>query len=222
MARPGLSSTGGSGDQMAAPLISRSSRPDLSPRGILLTTGLPHPRLRTAAALAFALLATLLALATPAQSRRAAPCTARGHTVHLHGCAAPGRKARHTSSAKRHHGAHSPASTRHARRTTPPRSATAPAGATCEDGSAPAPVPSVPCADGSEPACTDGSSPIAGSVAAPGCPASPEHEADGTEVVCEDTAGQPCDPAEEDPGSACGEGSSAPSAARGASFVCEG
>jgi hypothetical protein len=179
-----------------------------------LTTGLPHLRLRTAAALALTLLAALLALPGPAQGRKPA-CTTHGRASHAH-CASQGHKARHTHAGKRHHATQGVLVTRPAAPVVP-RSAAA-TGVTCEEGPAPGTAPQGPtsCADGSEPACADGSSAASGA-----CPATSDEDAGGAETACE-AAASTCDPAEEDAASQCRDGSSPGPSGEGPGFVCEG
>jgi hypothetical protein len=180
----------------------------------LTTTGLPHLRFRTAAALAFSLIATLLAPPTLAQGRKAA-CATRGHTAHVH-CTAHARKGPHTHAGKRHQAVHG-VLVHHPTAPIVPRNA-APAGATCEDGSVPAgPRGALACADGSEPTCTDGSSSPTGK-----CQASSEADFGGGQPTCEDAPVSACGPAEEDPASACHEAPSQGPPGQGAGFVCEG
>jgi hypothetical protein len=188
-----------------------------------VTTGLPHLRLRTSAALALSLLAMLLVAPTIAQGRKSA-CASRSHARRgAHACATHGRKARHTSTDRRHHGGHG------AVRSLPPaRLAPASDGATgaCEYASAPlsgAGQAAPTCSNAGGPACTDSSGPTSagsGEAAVP-CSAPTEHDGGAGEATCEDAAGQPCDPPEEAGESPCEEVSPAASG-EGPSFVCEG
>jgi hypothetical protein len=179
-----------------------------------LTTGLPHLRLRTAAALALSLPAWLLALPALAQGHKAA-CATHGHTAHVH-CLAHHHEAPNTHADKRHHGAHGVLVT-HPRAPVLPRSA-ATILPTCEDGSAPfsARHGSAACADGSEPACADGSNPANGA-----CPVSTDEGTGGPETTCEGAA-DTCGSSEEDAASLCREGSPPSPSGEGPSFVCEG
>ena len=208
-----LASANGIDDHVAAPLTPPISAPRPARSGDSLPTGLPHLRLRTAIAMAFAIAVSLPALPALAKGRRPA-CAAHGHALHAH-CTAHGHRARHTSASKRSHTVHSIVVTRRAAPLVPAR-ATAP-GATCEDGSAPVSGArgSPACADGSQPSCADGSQPADGA-----CPASTEAEPDGGEPACEDASGT-CDPTEED-ASQCHEGSVASPGGEGPGFVCEG
>jgi hypothetical protein len=180
----------------------------------LTAIGLPHLRLRTAAALALSLIVALLAPPALAQGHKAA-CATRGRTAHVH-CTTHARKGAPTHAGKRHQAVHRVAAHRPAAPTAARKAA--PAGATCEDGSPPAgPPAALACADGSEPTCADGSSSPSAK-----CPASTELDAGGGQPTCEDASVGACGPAEEDPASACHEAPSQSPSGQGAGFICEG
>ncbi|MCW3029312.1 MAG: hypothetical protein JWN81_2523 [Solirubrobacterales bacterium] len=219
-----LAPAAGAADQMSAPHTVISPAPTRIPRGIHVTTGLPHLRLRLSAALALSLLAALPVLPAIAQGHRTA-CASSGHARHgAHACAVHSRKGRPHAD-KRHHSGHGaarllPAATKAPTGTAGGRSAI------CEDAAAPlsAGKGSPSCAPASERACAEGSSPTPAGAgeAAPPCAVSSEPDTGGDETTCEDAAGNPCEPPEEAGGSPCDETSPAAPSGEGPTFICEG
>jgi hypothetical protein len=179
-------------------------------------------------ALALSLLATPLALPALAHGRKAA-CVSPGHAAHAHAhvCTAHSHKARHMPTDKRHHGGHGAVKGLRATGIAPASPAEAPT-AKCENGSAPVSVAqaSPSCADGSTPTCADGSSPTTadGGEATLACTVATEQDAGAGETTCEDAAGNPCGPAEEEAAAQalCHEASPAEAASDGPGFICEG